>query len=186
MKALGFTALITLATIILPFSSQAGFFFESRNTIVDGEVTPLLNFYNTHDINKKVQVFAYCMIGKTYCEGYSGLAYSPRSWLQIGAGGGMETADSPWRIATFLWAGKGPVSAIAYYEYGGSGYWWLGKATYTINKTVTAGILGNRFTGVGPLVEISIPKTHFKIWGLPAYDFEDDTQKTVLGISLNL
>lgn len=186
MKALLGFIVVVLSVLVVAYSSEASFSLELENKVVDGDVVSNVNINPVHAISKKVQVFAFSLTGENWAQAYGGLLYSLKPWLTVGAAAGMETADSPWRIAASLWIGKGPVSLLCLYENGGSGYWYSVSPTVQIKKWLTVGILAKRFAGVGPLVRVSIPKTPIQIWAVPAYDFEFEQQKTLIGISIGL
>lgn len=187
MKNIWLTALIFVVVVGgIVSGAEASFYVESFNKVVEGEVIPVLIFCPTHDLNKRFQLEGFSMTGENYAEAYVGLGYSPKPWLQVGASIGLETADSPWRVAASLWAGKGPLSFLSIYENGGSGYWYNIKATLQVRNWLTIGGMAKRFSGVGPFIQASIPSTPLKVYLVPAYDFEDDKQKTSIGICLSL
>jgi len=49
------------------------------------------------------------------------------------------------------------------------------------------GLQVKRFTGVGPLVQIAIPRVPAaKIWVIPSYDFEFNNSSIIIGVGLDL
>lgn len=181
---LGF--IVVVSVLVVAVGSEASFSLKLENKVVNGDVISNVNINPLHSISKKVQVFAFSLTGEEWAQAYGGLLYSLQPWLTVGAAAGMETADSPWRVAASLWMGEGPFSLLCIYEDGGSGYWYSVNPTVQIKKWLTAGILAKRFAGVGPFVRVSIPKTPLQIWAVPAYDFEFEQQKTLIGISVGL
>lgn len=169
--------------------AEASFYVESLNKVVEGGVIPVLIFCPTHNLNKQFKQFqlqGFSMTSENYAEGYVGLGYSPKPWLQVGVSFGLETADNPWRVAASIWAGKGSLSLLCVCENGGSGYWYDIKPTVKVNNWLTVGFMAKRFSGVGPFIQVGIPNTPLKAYLVPAYDFEDSKQKTSVGICLSL
>lgn len=181
MKILGFGILMLVFVVA---SVEAAFFLEFESEIKEGTLTNFI-LTPTCDLSKNLQLFAFSSTGESYAEGYGGFAYSPKSWLQIGMGLGLETADTPWRVAASLWAGKGPLSFLWIYENGGSGPWYKATATFTAKEWLTLGLMARRFIGIGPLLQLSLPKTPISIWTTPAcYDLKSEQAKALIGISL--
>lgn len=187
MKA--YFAIVVILGVIIGANSARALSIVLEDKVVEGNSVLTLTIFTVQSLklNKiPVSVSAFSLISEEYAEGYGGLAYSPKPWVEVGASVGMETADSPWRIAGSVWMGKEPVSLLAIYENGGSGYWYKVTATVAARKWLTVGLLAKRFGGVGPIVQISIPGTPIKAYIVPAYDFEFEQQKTLVGISLGI
>ncbi|MDP2934133.1 MAG: hypothetical protein Q8N81_08515, partial [bacterium] len=103
-------------------------------------------------------------------EAYGGLTYSPKPWVQVAAGAGVEEAKNPGRIGGFVWMGNSKSSILFVPEYGGSGFWWKLEANRKITKVIGAGFITERYKGSGPRVEFRIPKVPVTIWAAPMFE----------------
>ncbi|MDO8524327.1 MAG: hypothetical protein Q7R99_01715 [bacterium] len=167
-------------------TAWAGFSIGLENRIIENAVTNHFSLYESYDLAKNVQLFGFSTTSESYCEGYAGVGYLAKSWLQISAGLGLETNPNPWRITASLWTGKGPASLLAIYENGGSGYWYKILATYSLGKYVAVGVHTKRFMGIGPYLQVKMPfYTNCVVYVVPGYDWETKTIKTIVSISLN-
>jgi len=165
--------------------SQQAFSFsvELDNKIVASSIVSRnINLFTSHKINEFVGVTAFSLTSKNWSEVYAGPEFYLAKWLNVGAKIGLETAPKSWRVASSVWAGKGPASILAIYENGGSGYWYNISATCQINKWLKVGILSKRFLGTGPQLHVSIPNTPVRIWGSVGYDTEAEKIKQMIGI----
>ncbi|MDD4989957.1 MAG: hypothetical protein PHW31_01450 [Candidatus Pacebacteria bacterium] len=181
MKALCLIFSLLLLTLI---SFQVfGFSVEIDNKIVDKSVVSRnINLFASHKINEHIGVTAFSLTSKGWSEVYIGPEFYLARWLTVSASIGLETAPKSWRTAISLWTGKGPVSLLAIYENGGSGYWYNISAFYQVNKWLKAGVLSKRFLGTGPQIKVSIPNTPFQAWWSIGYDTEVDKTKQMIGV----
>ena len=127
-------------------------------------------------------VYGYWRMREGWVEGYAGPTYSPRPWLTIGTGAGVEQtfgyANPQGRYnITFAMRAEEMFSSA---EIGGSfemntatlrhgdmsGMWYDVYATVTIAQTITWGARGRRFLGFGPLLQWNVHEMHTKIWGM--------------------
>lgn len=183
------TILIVLAVMIIVVSLASGSgYVEIENRINGSVVTPNINIFSTRNITARASIFAFSLTSENYSEAYAGVSYNLRPWLNIGAGLGLETADSPWRVASSLWAGKGNTSLLVIYENGGSGYWYKAVVSHSVNQWFTIGVYMRRFIGVGPLLKVSIPNTliPLSISLVPSYDFELEARNLLIIVQMGL
>jgi len=117
-----------------------------------------------------------------YSEAYAGLEYAPVSWLSLGLGAGLETGGG--RMGISLWAGKGPLSVLVFYENGKTGSWYKTVVASSVTDWLSVGLYAKRFAGVGPILQVSVSSA--KIWVVPVHDFEFDSSSVVLGIILDM
>lgn len=150
-------ALIALFFIILPMSAETFVFAESYRTIRKDKSFQTNVVWGQQDLNNKIGLFGWGQYGKPYRQAYGGLYIRPTSWLQVGAGSGVEQATSKARIAGFYFTSKGRFSSYGVYENGGSGYWYLAISTIAINKYLNFGSHSQAFIGHGVRTEVKLP-----------------------------
>lgn len=157
---------------------------EERTFVSKGTATPRINGLLTSPMKGKWGSFVWFQIQKDYSQGYAGLTYSPRSWMQFALGGGLEQDKHPARVGGYMWAGNSKSSLLFVPEYGGSGFWWKLEANRKINKSVGVGFITERFKGSGLRVEYKIPKIPVVVWGAPLLQM--NRQNLLIGIRWNL
>jgi hypothetical protein len=137
----------------------------SEVATTNGDATPQVKTLISYGGKTKVGSFCWIQVGIKYYQTYCGATYTPAKWAQLGAAVGFEKDKNPFRVGTFLWLGKGRFSNLLVVEAGGSGEWHRNVASYQAHKNVSLSVTLQRFAGVGARVDITIPKTHFKIGG---------------------
>lgn len=185
MKRILFSVVVVLLAWI-SINAQAEFKVDLENRLIDAKgVTPIMNIFGASDLTKKIQFFGFSSTSKAYNEAYAGLIYMPFSWLQIAGGMGIENAESPWRIGAYIWTGKGPWNLLLAYEDGGSGYWYKALVTYNLKEWLNVGLHTKRFMGIGPYLCIKLPSyDSLFLYVVPAYDFKEERQKTIVALGL--
>ena len=114
--------------------------------------------------NKKYGTYFWIYKNKIWSEGYGGLTYMPTENLQLGAGLGIEDADNPLRLSSMIWVGDKKWYILSLLEDGGSGKWHQINALYRLNKYIQFGIMEEKFTGLGPRLELTIPNLPITLW----------------------
>lgn len=143
--------------MIFSASAETFVFGESYRTIKKDSAHQTQVLWGQQDLSKKVGIFGWAQYGKSYRQAYGGLSVRPTSWLQVGAGTGVEQATSKARIAGFYFTSKGRFSSYGVYENGGSGYWYLAISTIAINKYLNFGSHSQAFIGHGVRTEVKLP-----------------------------
>ena len=149
--------------------AQTHFEVESQNLISsqDGDfnISPTVDTYMTHAFNdSKWGTFAWFLVCENWAEGYAGLTFAPLSWCQLGLGFGLEKADDPWRVGGSVWFGHERYSLLILLEEGGGAFWHRIVANYKLSRVFGIGYMSEEFVGVGPRVEVNIPKTPVQVW----------------------
>ncbi len=98
------------------------------------------------------------LVSRSYSEGYLMATYSPKTWLTVSAGAGLEQAPGLWRIGGFVWTGKGRFSNFLALEHGASGPWAKNVANFQISANLGVGVTYERFKGVGSHMQWGISK----------------------------
>jgi len=180
--------IIIFATLFVAITSVAYSSVTVECKVSEGVTTPALqlHLYNTSSLTSKISALSFALVSESYAEAYAGIEFAPVPSISIGLGAGLETAENPWRIGASLWMGHGPVSLFAAGENGGTGYWYKVVASYAVTEYLTTGIWSKRFAGVGPMIQLAIPRTLATVWMVPAYDFEFDTRNFIVGVKVNI
>jgi hypothetical protein len=176
--------LILLGIILFTQTAHCQNWVEERTYVSEGAVIPRIDGLLTGHIKGNFGSFTWFQIQQGYAEAYGGATYSPKSWMQLALGVGIEEDKHPARIGSYIWMGKGPVSVLAVFEDGGSGFWYKVEATYQTKSKFAVGFLSERYHGTGPKMEFSVPRTALKLWCAPL--IENGSVKPVLGVRWSL
>ncbi len=167
-------------------SAQSAFNFVVQNhSTADGHVLTLKSYMTHHYENRTWGTFGYFLFQETWAEAYGGLLISPRPWVELGAGAGLEQADDPWRVLLSIWLGHSKLSWLNLFEEGGSGYWFESLLVYRSGERVGVGLLAQRYVGLGPYFEINLPQSPIQLWVSPAYDWEREGMGILANLQLN-
>jgi hypothetical protein len=115
--------------------------------------------------NRKVGAYVWAQTGPGYHQVYGGPTYTPKSWVQVGGALGIEKSGdklSP-RVGGFVWISRGRFSNIILLEGGGSGPWYKNQTSVRLPKGVNASLVVQRFAGIGPEIQVKIPKTKLSV-----------------------
>lgn len=113
--------------------------------------------------NKKFGVSTWALLNKSYSELYEVGTYSPKPWLQLALGAGVEQAAPAWRLGGWVFAKKNRWSNFFAYEQGGSGWWHKDVANFQATKQVGFGFASQMYRGNGPHIQWSIPKSSMEL-----------------------
>lgn len=187
MKKIILLALLTIAVVTA--HAEASFCTEVQIEITEEKTNYTPNIYATYFFNDCVGISSFVLVGEKWAEYVIGPISSPASWVEIGFNVGVEQADdSPktWRTATSLWLGHGRYSSLGIFEKGGGGWWYTSRFIVQATDWLRGGVMAQRFAGIGPRVEISIPHTPITIWGAGLHDLEgEDSNNAIIGIKAN-
>jgi hypothetical protein len=168
------------AFVLLIQSAVCQKWVEERTYVAAGQATPRFDGLLTNDIKGKVGDFVWFQTQQGYSEAYAGITYAPKPWIQFALGTGLEEDKRPLRFGSYVWVGRKKNSGLAAFEDGGSGFWYKVEANSQIRTWIGLGLLAERFHGVGPKFEFSIPVIRAKVW--TAALVEDRTLKPVAGL----
>jgi hypothetical protein len=167
MIAIMLVAFATVEQVV----AEASFEVQAIATIADGNVSKAMDAYFAERDSRSVfGNFTYAFVGEEWSEMYVGVTYTPSTICQIGAGVGIEQADSPWRVGGSLWAGKGKFSLLVLAEEGGGDFWYRAVGAMKISSTFAAGAMSEQFAGHGPRLDVCIPNLPLKLWVVGLYD----------------
>lgn len=176
-----------LLLIPLPFRAQAQLEAYGRYT-AGGSVEPNINFFGSKKITEKISITFFGLVEQKWSEALIGVTYSPSSSFIIGASTGIEHGTNSPRFGASLWTGKGKTSLSVLGELGSGKANYLYKVNlfHKYSKQFTLGVTAWRFHGAGPNLRFNIPKLTSTIWAMPAYDFEANKSKLMIGISISM
>lgn len=106
----------------------------------------------------------------TYAQTYCGAYYLPTSWLTVSVSVGLESADQPGRVAGSLSVDAGRFALFGLFEYGGSGWRHLARATVSLGEHFLVGLMSQRFEGEGVLLGAEFGR--WGVYGAYLYDTE--------------
>jgi len=169
--------MIMAATTLLARAAFGQSWVEERTFVSDGQATPRMDALVSGSLAKKLGATAWFQVQKNYSETWLAATYSPKSWLQLGIGPGMEQyvasdtkkIKSSARIGSFAWVGNKRNSALFIAEDGGSGFWYKIEALHTFNRFFDAGFIEERYKGSGAELRFKIPHTPLAVWVAPMF-----------------
>lgn len=160
------------------------FYVEAQRLFVPGGTQLQLNI--SHDFNPTFGFFTYGELHRNWGQIYGGPTFSPASWLKVGTGIGIEETDNPTpiRFGSFLWVGNEKDSLFAVGNFGHSGYWWRAETNHRFSDWLGAGLFAQRDAGIGPRLQVTIPKKPIMFWIAPTYFWETGKPRVVGAIRL--
>ncbi len=113
----------------------------------------------------KVDAFIWAQSGPGFHQLYAGPSVSVKPWLSVSVGAGVQRVGdkvNP-RVGGSVWVGKDRVSNLLLWEAAGSGPWYKNQTSVRFSKGVTGSLVVQRFAGIGPEIQVMIPKTSFSV-----------------------
>ncbi|QQS23285.1 hypothetical protein IPM19_01830 [bacterium] len=142
---------------------------------VDSTGTARVKAFVTYGGKTKLGAYCWGQTSEGYSQVYCGPTYSFSKGVQVGVAVGAETVKNSLRKAGFIWTGKGRFANLLVVESGGSGHWYRNQASYQASKAVSLSITSQRFSGTGPRVDVTLPKTSLSVGG--EYHFATQTSR---------
>jgi hypothetical protein len=179
--------ILSLLLIPLPFLAQAQLELYGRYN-AGGRVEPNVNYFGVKKITEKISLTFFGLIEQIWSEALVGATYFPSKSFSIGASAGIEYGTNHPRYGASLWAGKGRTSFSILGELGSGKDNYLYKANlfHKCTDRFTYGATAWRFHGVGPNFRWAFPKLSSTIWSMPAYDFEANQSKLMIGVRVDM
>ena len=173
--------------VSLPFWAHAQLETYGRYTS-GGSVEPNINYFASKKITTKISLTFFGLIEQKWSEALVGATYSPSKSFSIGASTGIEQGTHSPRYGASIWTGNGKTTFSILGELGSGKDNYLYKANlFQKNSDVfTYGVTAWRLHGVGPNFRFTISKLASTIWAMPAYDFEADKSRLMVGIRLDM
>jgi len=177
--------ILVFLLISVPFLAQAQLEIYGRYT-AGNSVEPNINYFASKKITGKISLTFFGLIEQKWSEALIGATYSPSSSFSIGASSGIEHGTNSPRFGASIWTGTGKTSFSILGELGSGKDNYLYKANlfHKYSGQFTLGATAWRFHGIGPNFRFTIPKVSSTIWLMPAYDFEANKSKVMMGVSI--
>jgi len=178
--------LFILLLVTMPFLVQAQLEVYGRYT-AGGYVEPNINYFASKKISQKVSLSFFGLVEQKWSEALVGATYAPSGSFSVGAYAGIEQGTTDPRFAVSFWRGKGGTSLFVWGELGSGKDNYLYKINlfHKTSNGFTIGLTAWRKHGIGPNFRFTIPKLPVTIWSMPAYDFETNKARLMLGISVS-
>lgn len=179
--------LLTLLFISLPFLAQAQLEVYARYT-ARGTVEPNINYFGSKKITEKISLTFFGLVEQKWGQALIGATYSLTKSFSIGASTGIEHGTHSPRYAASIWTGNGKTSLFIWGEQGKGKDNYLYKVNlfHKYSQLFTAGFTAWRFHGLGPNFRFYFPKLSSTIWSMPAYDFESNNSRLMVGVSVKM
>lgn len=179
--------ILVLLLLASPFLVQAQ--LETYGKYTAGEsVEPNINYYGSKKITAKIFLTFFGLIEQKWSQALVGIKYAPSKTFNISASTGIEHGTNSPRYGAGIWTGKGKTSFSILGELGSGKENYLYKANlfHKCTDRFTVGVTAWRFHGVGPNFRFTFPKLSATLWSMPAYDFEANKSKLMIGISTDM
>lgn len=133
---------------------------ELECTVENGKVTCQVKTFITYGGKGKLGGYCWVQNSKDYNQAYCGPTYQVKPWLQVGGGIGAQTGENRFNAGAFVWVGKSIngkfVSNLFVVEKAGA--WYRNVTSVQLNKRFTASLVEQRYSGIGPRVDIKLSK----------------------------
>lgn len=164
-----FSVLIVLVLMVYlpPKKAEAQnttFWMESQVHLAETETILQVNALMNHGFTDVFGVYVWTLTSEGWAEAVSGLTFSPRSWIAVSAGAGMEQHPNLWRLNSSLWIGGGGYSFLAIVETGASGFWYKSVLEFPLVLNVKVGGFAQQFKGISPHLAVQIPDTPLTVY----------------------
>ena len=166
------TACLMALLGVVTAASAGTFQLESQNAVFGGSVAPSVSGYFSNRRN----VSTFFLVGEQYAEGYISFSRSTTfgdAFVAADVGLGVEQTPAGFgrMIAASVFAKQGNTSFLGVVERG-SGLWYKCHFKWQIVSQVSVGILAQRYAGIGPRIDVRIPRTPLTVWGAALRDKE--------------
>lgn len=182
--------------LCLPFVLSAQttkFSVNELNIISPTSIKPVGMIWVSHYFKEsKFGLFSTGLANPTWGQLHVGANYTfslgESSILEIGLGAGLETHPQPFRGMTYAFfqynpknSWKGRVQSMVDIEYGGSGVWYLGFATYNPTAHLGVGIHSQYGASTGVRLQV-VPFKNIMLWGVGGWNLEAGTPGFIVGM----
>ncbi|HEY4108137.1 hypothetical protein [Puia sp.] len=179
------TIILLLAAV--PFLAQAQLETYGRYT-AGGYVEPNINIFAIRKITKKVSLAFFGLVEQKWGQALIGANYAVSGDIILGAYTGIEHGSNSPRWAASFWRGKGKTSLLVWGEVGSGKDNYLYKINlfHKYSNRFTTGLTAWRGHGIGPNFRFNLPLLATTVWSMPAYDFETNKSRLMIGVSVNM
>lgn len=179
--------ILVLLLISLPFMAQAQLETYGRWT-AGGSIEPNINYFGSKKITDKISLTFFGLVEQKWSEALIGATYSLSKSFNVGASAGIEQGTNNPRYGASLWTEKGKTSFSILGELGSGKGNYLYKANlfHKYSDQFTLGVTAWRLHGIGPNFRWTFPKLSSTIWSMPAYDFEANKSRLMIGVRMDM
>ena len=184
-----FLALVSAASARAEAPERTTFVtLEQQTVFADGETVPDINGTVVRFLYGPVGIYSFFYVDRDYADALVGPAFAPAKWLVLSAGAGIERTEEEgsWRVGGMVWAGNARFTSVTFVETGASGFWARSEFAWRPARWAGVGVLADLAVGVGPRLEVNVPRTPIQVWGASLYDWKEDRPAGALGIRLDL
>jgi hypothetical protein len=148
-------------------------------------VQPIVNYFASKKITDEVSFTFFGFIRQKWSQALVGIGFSPTNTFNLVVSAGIEHGTSSPRYGLSIWKEKGKFSLLVLGELGAGNDNYLYKLNIfrKCSDRFTFGVTAWRFHGVGPNFRISVKNLSTTFWSMPAYDFEFNTARMMIGTS---
>ena len=173
--------------ISLPFMVQAQLETYGRWT-AGGKIEPNINYFGSKKITEKISLTFFGLVEQKWSEALIGATYAVSKSLIAGGSAGIEQGTNRLRYGASLWTEKGQTSFSILGELGSGKDNYLYKANlfHKCSDQFTLGITAWRLHGIGPNFRWTFSKLSATIWSMPAYDFEANRSRLIIGVRMDM
>lgn len=175
--------------------TKTGFLFEEYNYISKNELFPTMFASMTHSFNtdRNISLWGFLLTSEKAKKGTFGVMYTPKitsGVLKLGLSCGIKgtaktSGKASFLVKSFIFAKKGRFSLMNSLEYGDkTGYWYTGFLMVDVSNQLECGLRGQRFEGIGPMVQFKVKP--FIFWINGAYDFEFKRYGALAGVNIKV
>ncbi|HMJ48835.1 MAG TPA: hypothetical protein VK498_15995 [Ferruginibacter sp.] len=179
--------ILVLLFIALPFFAHSQ--LEAYGKYTTGEsVESIIDYNASKKITEKISLTFFGLVRQKWSQALIGIKYAPSDSFNLSASAGIEHGtDSP-RFSASMWIGKGRTSLLLLGELGKGkdNYLYKSNLFYKYTERFTLGITAWRYHGVGPNFRFAVPKLMSTLWAMPAYDFEADKSRLMVGVLVDM
>ena len=175
--------LVAYVIVGLVFLAKLAFsqnWVEEQTYVSGGVATPRIDGLFTRPVKGGLGSFVWFQVQQSYSQTYGGATYSPKPYVQLALGAGIESDKHPARVGSYVWLGKGAVSGLGVFEDGGSGFWYKVETNFQAAHRLGIGTYSDRLRGHGPKLEFLVPHTVLKVWLAPLVN--DGSVRPLMGL----
>jgi hypothetical protein len=179
--------ILVLLFISLPFLAYSQ--LEAYGKYTTGEsIEPIIDYFASKKITEKISLTFFGLVQQKWSQALIGIKYTPSDLFNLSASAGIEYGTNSPRFGASMWTGKGRISLLLLGELGSGkdNYLYKSNLFYKYTDRFTLGITTWRYHGVGPNFRFIIPKLMLTFWVMPAYDFEANKEKLMIGAIVDM
>ncbi|MCX6270725.1 MAG: hypothetical protein NTU44_05810 [Bacteroidetes bacterium] len=165
----------------LSLSGQNSWKFENYGYLNSG-LRQSFTLNGRHAMSEKFGFNSYVTVKDRMGGGALGFDYTATPWLNLGLLGGYDIQLSSVSLISFLGIKREKISFTAAYLRIGEVLDLFELALMYNGRYVKAGAIARNYFGVGPRIDLRIPKTDFWLWTAGLYEWKTESYGLMLGL----